>query len=281
MRRAVRMIAIHARPCAAAVILVSVMLLSGCTADAPAGAPVVLAATHTLEDSGLLDTLTAVFQASHPDYALRVIVSGTGVALEQARRGDVDVVLSHAPDAERAAMERGDVQDRHELMYNDFLIVGPAADPAGVAGMDDAAAALVRIAESTASFVSRDDRSGTNLRELALWDAAGRAPPDTATYIRSGTGMADALRVADERAAYILTDPATYAVLQPSLALVPLVTGDPRLRNTYSVMRVTRALHPEGGRVLADWLSGAEARALIEGFGVQEYGRPLFRTLDK
>lgn len=256
------------------------VLFSACTADGRASAPVVLAATHTLQDSGLLDTLTAAFHTTHPDYQLRVIVSGTGEALAQAKRGDVDVVLSHAPDAEQAALEQGDVQDRHELMYNEFLIVGPGADPAGVAGMSNAAAALVRIAEADQRFVSRDDRSGTSLRERALWDAAGRAPPDEATYIRSGVGMADALRIADERSAYILTDPATYAVLRPSLALVPLVTGDPRLRNTYAVMRVSRALHPDAGRVLADWLRGAQARSVIESFGVDEYGQALFAVIE-
>lgn len=260
--------------------LLLAVLIGACAGDAQSSAPVVLAATHTLQDSGLLDTLTATFHATHPDYQLRVIVSGTGEALEQAKRGDVDVVLSHAPDAERAALEAGDVQSRHELMYNEFLIVGPEADPAGVAGMSDAAAALVRIAEAEQRFVSRDDRSGTNLRELALWRDAGRAPPDNASYIRSGVGMADALRVADERAAYILTDPATYAVLQPSLALVPLVTGDPRLRNTYSVMRVARARHPDAGRVLEEWLKGAQARRVIESFGVQEYGRALFTLIE-
>ncbi len=246
----------------------ALLLLTACGApDAAPRADVVLATTHTLDDSGLLDSLTAAFRAEHPALHLRVVVSGTGEALEHARRGVVDVVLSHAPEAEAAAVRQGVVLDRHELMHNTFIIVGPADDPVGVRGMQDAPAALARIADSGARFVSRDDGSGTNLRELALWRDAGREPPAGSGYVRAGVGMADALRIADERAAYTLSDTATWAVLHDGLRLVPLVSGDPRLRNTYAVMRVAAAPDSTAARILAGWLTGPSARAVIARFG--------------
>ncbi len=254
-------------------------LLTACGGDT--GAPplrvVVLAATHTLEDSGLLDSLATAFDTSHTALRLRVTVSGTGEALEHARRGLADVVLTHAPEQERQALEAGVVLDRRELMYNTFVLAGPRDDPAGVRGMADAVAAFARLASNGASFVSRDDRSGTNLRELQLWRAAAVAPPSGGRYIRAGVGMADALRIADERRAYILTDTATLVILAGDLSLEPLVYGDPRLRNTYAVMRVTASRDSAAARVLADWLAGADAAAIIARFG----GRPgLFVPLN-
>ncbi len=257
-----------------------VALLAACS-EAPTRPQVVLGATHTLEDAGLLDALAEEFRTAHPDLALRVVVSGTGEALAYAGQGQLDVVLSHAPEAERAALERGDVTARRELMHNDFMIAGPASDPAGVRDAADARAAMARIAATrSARFVSRDDDSGTHMRELALWQAAGIAPPAGDSYIRAGVGMADALRIADQRQAYILTDPATYTVLRHSLALVPLQGSGPDLRNTYSVMRVTRAPDSAAARLLAGWLTGAAARRVILRFGVEDYGGPLFTPAD-
>lgn len=267
----------HRRYCATAALL---LLLASCGAPDGAARPeVILAATHTLEDSGLLDSLAAAFRAEHAEPRLRVVVSGTGEALEHARRGAVDVVLSHAPEAEADALRAGIVLDRRALMHNAFIIVGPPADPAGVRGMSDAAAALARIADRGARLVSRDDGSGTNLRELALWRDAGRARPTGDAYVRAGVGMADALRIADERAAYTLTDTATWAALRDGLELVPLVGGDPRLRNTYAVMRVAAAPDSAAARLLAGWLTGPSARAVIARFGARD-GRGLFLPAD-
>jgi len=246
------------------------MLLAACTGgDAGDGdrRSAVLAATYTLEDSGLLDSLAVAFRHAHPELHLRITVSGTGEALEHARRGLADVALTHAPEAEQQALHEGAVLDRHELMYNSFIVAGPAADPAGIRGMADAAAALARISETGARFVSRDDSSGTHMRELWLWRDAGSRTPAQGAYIRAGVGMADALRIADERGAYLLTDSATFVVLRDQLALVPLVYGDTRLRNTYSVLRVTAARDSAAARTLAGWLLGAEAADVIQRFG--------------
>jgi tungstate transport system substrate-binding protein len=255
-------------PARAIVIVLATLATLACAGDAAPRDTVVLAATHTLEDSGLLDSLAAAYRRNHPEHELRVIVSGTGEALEQARRGDVDVVLSHAPAAEQRAIERGAVADRAELMYNHFLIAGPAADPAGVRRRQSASAALAAIAHARAPFVSRDDSSGTHLRELELWEAAGARPPLHESYIRVGGGMADALRIADQRTAYVLTDQATFAVLRPSLALVPVFSGeqDPALRNTYAVMTARRARSPAAATLHA-WLQGDSARAIVARFG--------------
>lgn len=247
--------------------IVLAVVLTGCNAADDGRKTAVLAATHTLEDSGLLDSLAVAFRTEHPELRLRITVSGTGEALEHARRGLADVVVTHAPEAERRLLDEGAVLDRHELMYNSFIIAGPAADPAGIGGMTDSAAALARISEMGARFVSRDDSSGTHMRELGLWRDAGAQPPAGGDYIRAGVGMADALRIADERRAYLLTDSATFVVLRDHLSLVPLVYGDPRLRNTYSVMRVTAARDSAAARALADWLLGDQAADVIHRFG--------------
>ncbi|HEU5210129.1 MAG TPA: substrate-binding domain-containing protein [Longimicrobiales bacterium] len=255
---------------ALAALLLCAQLTACADADPDARRTVVLAATHTLEDSGLLDSLARAFRAAHPELHLRVTVSGTGEALEHARRGLADVLLTHAPEVEQQALADGIVLDRQELMYNSFVVAGPTADPAGIRGMTDAAAAFDRIADAGARFVSRDDRSGTNLRELRLWADAGVEPPAGGRYIRAGVGMADALRIADERGAYLLTDSATLVMLGDGLSLEPLVSGDARLRNVYSVMRVAAAPDSSAARMLAGWLLGEQARALIGSFGGEE-----------
>lgn len=250
------------------VVAAAVILGAACAKDTPQRDTVVLGATHTLEDAGVLDSLTVAFRQSHPAYTLRVVVHGTREVLELARRGDVDVVLTHAPAAEERAIERGDVADRRAVMYNHFVIVGPAADPAGAGSQTSAAAALAAIAAAGAPFVTRDDSSGTHTRELELWEAGHARPPRGAAYIRAGGGMADALRIADQRNAYTLSDTATFATLQRTLDLVVLFSNDDStLINTYAVMMVPRARNPDAGRVLHAWLAGDSARAVIERFG--------------
>ena len=256
---------VYLRAVAAAAAIVGA---AACAEDTSRDDVVVLGATHTLEDAGVLDSLTAAFRRAHPSYTLRVVVHGTREALELARRGDVDVVLSHAPAAEQRAVQRGDVADRTELMYNRFVIVGPAADPAGAGSQTSAAAALAAIAAAGAPFVTRDDSSGTHMRELELWEAGEARPPRGPPYVRAGGGMADALRIADQRKAYTLSDTATFAALQRTLDLVFMFGNDDSpLRNSYAVMMVPRARNPDAGRVLHAWLAGDSARAVIERFG--------------
>lgn len=234
---------------------------------------IVLATTTSTRDAGLLDSLLPVFER-RTGYKVKVIAVGSGQALEMGRRGDADVVLSHAPEAERALADSGYVVRRRPVMHNDFLIVGPEADPGRVTGID-AVAAFQRIAAARTAFVSRGDRSGTHLLEQRLWRLAGIAlPPHGAWLIESGQGMAATLQMADQKRAYTLTDRATYLAWRSRLQLAPLVEGDTLLYNVYHVME-TRGAN-RAARALADFLVSPEARALIARFGTTRFGQPLF-----
>ena len=249
---------------------------------------VLLATTTSTRDAGLLDSLLPVF-ARQTGYRVKVIAVGSGQALEMGRRGDADVVLSHAPEAERLLADSGYFLHRRLVMHNDFLIVGPAADPAGLRGLSDAVAALRRTAAARATFISRGDRSGTHQRELQLWKQAGVAPPTGAGvgaaagvgwYIESGQGMAATLQMADEKRGYTITDRATYLAWRDKLQLVPEVEGDSLLYNVYHVMEVNPKNAPRvntaGGKAFADFLVAPETQALIGAFGRSRFGQSLF-----
>src|SRR6266702_3409101 len=229
---------------------------------------VLLATTTSTRDAGLLDSILPVFERQS-GYHVTVIAVGSGQALELGRRGDADVVLSHAPEAERLLADSGYFPHRRLVMHNDFLIVGPAADPAGLRGLSDAVAALRRTAAARATFISRGDRSGTHQRELQLWKQAGVTPPAGAGvgvgvgwYIESGQGMAATLQMADEKRAYTITDRATYLAWRDKLQLVPQVEGDSLLYNVYHVMEVNPKNAPRvntaGGKAFADFLVAPE-----------------------
>src|SRR6266568_6616631 len=193
------------------------------TAQSP---QVLLATTTSTRDAGLLDSLLPVFERQ-TGYKVKVIAVGSGQALELGARGDADVVLSHAPEAEQALVDSGFFVSRRLVMHNEFLIVGPASDPAGLRGMSDAVAAFRRLAERRAPFVSRGDQSGTHQREQILWKRTGMtAPPRDGWYVESGQGMGATLQLADEKRAYTLTDRATYLAWRDKLQLVPMVEGD-------------------------------------------------------
>src|SRR5512143_1156516 len=202
---------------------------------------ILLATTTSTRDAGLLDSLLPVFERE-TGYQVKVVAVGSGQALALGRRGDADVVLSHAPEAERALADSGYLLRRRLVMHNDFLIVGPAADPAGLRGLTDAVAALRRLAAARALFVSRGDRSGTNLLELKLWRLAAIEPPaaggEGGWYLDAGQGMAATLQMADEKRAYTITDRATYLAWRDRVQLVPLAEGDSALYNVYHVMEV-------------------------------------------
>jgi tungstate transport system substrate-binding protein len=234
---------------------------------------VLLATTTSTRDAGLLDSLLPVFEAQS-GFKVKVVAVGSGQALEMARRGDADVVLSHAPEAEQVYVDSGFLVNRRRVMHNDFLIVGPAEDPAAIRGLDPVAA-WGRLARGAGAFVSRGDRSGTQLLELQLWRLAGVAPSGP-WYIESGQGMAATLQMADQKHAYTLSDRATYLAWRDRVQLVPLVEGDTLLYNVYHVMEARDARNPRGARALADFFVSASAQELIGKFGRSRFGRALF-----
>jgi tungstate transport system substrate-binding protein len=241
---------------------------------------IILATTTSTRDAGLLDSLLPVFE-HQTGYSVKVIAVGSGQALAMGRRGDADLVLSHAPEAERVLVDSGYFVRRRLVMHNEFLIVGPKADTAGVHTERDAVAALRRIAERHARFVSRGDQSGTHQRELQLWKRAGglpAAPRDW--YVESGQGMGATLLMADEKHAYTLTDIGTYLAWRSKLELVPLVDGDSLLYNVYHVLELNPRTAPRAnlaaGKALADFLVAPETQAKIGAFGKAQFGRSLF-----
>lgn len=246
--------------------------IESCT---PHPTEIILSSTTSTEDSGLFEAILPAFRDAHPDYRVRVIAVGSGEALRLAARGDADVALVHSPRAEEQFMAAGGGESRRPVMYNDFVIVGPADGPARVCGFLDAPSALACIARHGSPFISRGDDSGTHARERLLWAAAGIEPSGD-WYREAGQGMGAVLMMASERHAYTLCDRGTFLSLQDRLRLEVLVEGDPRLLNQYSVIVVRDAANLEGARAFADWITSAPAQEAIGAFGVDEFGRPLY-----
>src|SRR5882724_5647713 len=236
---------------------------------------VLLATTTSTRDAGLLDSLLPVFERQS-GYQVKVIAVGSGEALELGRRGDADVVLAHAPAAERVLLNSGYFVRRRLVMHNVFLIAGPPDDPAHLRGGHSAVAALRLIYSLGMPFVSRGDHSGTHLRELELWHRAGVPAPAGTWYMESGQGMGQTLQMAEEKRAYLLTDIATYLAWRDRVSLVPLVQGDPALYNVYHVLELNPKNAPrinvDGGRALADFFVAPATQKLIG-----EFGRRRFR----
>ncbi len=259
--------------------LAGLMVAAGAWGGCAGPQELLIASTTSTEDSGLFDVLLPAFSEAHPRYEVHVTAVGTGQALVLGRRKDADVLLVHAPAAESAFVANGYGTVRCEVMYNDFVIVGPSSDPAGISGEASAPEALARLAGAAADdeteFISRGDDSGTHRKERALWEAAG-VEPGGEWYMEVGQGMAEALRMAAEQRAYTLADRATYLAQRAGLDLVVLVEGDERLFNQYGVIPVTGATHPEAARGFARWITGPEAQALIGAFGTERFGQPLF-----
>ena len=227
-----------------------------------------LATTTSVQHSGLLDALLPAFR-EETRIEVRVHAAGSGRALEMLSDGIVDLALTHAPDAEARALGAHPAWRYRKIAFNRFVIVGPPGDPAGARQAPDAVDAFRRIAAARAPFVSRGDGSGTHEREQNLWTLAAAAP-DPAGFIVSGRGMAQALRHADERRAYTLSDEATFWQFARSLQLVALVEGDPRLLNTYALV------YPEtaAAEMFAEWLTSGDGRQRMAAFTVA--GRPAF-----
>ena len=250
-------------------------------AEEPTGeaAELLLATTTSTADSGLLDFILPAF-TEESGATVNVVAVGTGQSLQLGRDGNADVLLVHARALEDAFMEEGHGVRREDVMYNDFIILGPADDPAGIAGLTDAGEAMSLIAESESTFVSRGDQSGTHTKELSVWEAAGVEPAGD-WYISSGQGMGDVLTMANEQLAYTLSDRATYlAFTQQGIELEVLVEGDPVLFNPYGVIAVNPDKGPHIQAELADqfieWIISLPVQEMIAEFGVEEFGQPLF-----
>ena len=253
------------------------LALAACGGGGDERRPVILAATTSTQDSGLLDVLVPAFEAD-TGWRVRTIALGSGQAIALGRRGEADVVLAHSPDAERALMAAGVARDRRLVMVNDFVLVGPRADPARVTGRS-APAALAAIGRKRTPFVSRGDESGTHVFELKLWRRAG-VFPQGAWYQETGQGQSATLRLAAERGGYALTDRATFLATGADRDLRIVVDGSREMANPYHVIDLTRRagrrVNATGARALSDWLVGPRAQALIGGHGRRKHGHSLF-----
>ena len=248
----------------------------------PAGPPtqkaVILATTTSTQDSGLLDELIPIFEAQ-TGYAVKTIAVGSGQAIAMGQRGEADVLLVHSPDAEKALLADGAGVNRRIVMHNDFILLGPANDPAGLAKLGTTQC-LQRIVATKSLFLSRGDKSGTHAMELKLWKAAGVLPEGQAWYQQSGQGMGQTLAIAAEKKAYTLSDRGTYLALRKKLGLAILHEGDAALMNVYHVMEVNPARFPKvnaaGARAFADFMVSKAVQTRIKVFGIATYGSPLF-----
>jgi len=265
---------------AALVVAVLLVVLDPTVArgQAPTSRTVIVSTTTSTQDSGLLDVLVPMFERQ-TGYAVKTISVGTGQALALAARGEADVTLAHAPAIEKKYVDEGKLRHRRLVMYNDFVIIGPEADPARIRGEKCAVAAVKRIAEAKARFVSRGDKSGTHTLELNLWKEAG-VTPGAPWYIESGQGMGATLGIADDRGAYTLTDRATLLAFAKRVNLKTMVEGDRPLLNVYSVMEVNPANGPRvnaaAGKLFADFMVSPEVQEVIKTFGRDKYGQALF-----
>ncbi len=262
-------------------LLIVSFAASACGPAKPATPSMILATTTSTQDSGLLDVLIPAFEAK-TGYQVKIVAVGSGAAMKMGQEGNADVLLVHSPAAEKTFMSDGYGTDRRLVMHNDFIIVGPAADPAGIKSAGSAVEAFQKIAAAGAMFISRGDESGTNSKELALWkssnlDPKGRAAP---WYIETGQGMGATLTVASEKAAYTLTDRATFLANQDNLSLEILNEGDNALLNVYHVIIVNHEKWPNtnvnGATAFTDYVVSKAGQDLIGKFGADKYGQALF-----
>ncbi|RJP47959.1 MAG: tungsten ABC transporter substrate-binding protein [Anaerolineaceae bacterium] len=253
------------------------LLISACSPK-PSNPNLILATTTSTQDSGLLDVLIPLFEAES-GYTVKTVAVGTGAALKMGEEGNADVMLVHAPSSEVALMEAGWGRERFLVMHNDFVIVGPASDPAKIKNMPTVEA-LKKIFDVGTNFITRGDDSGTNKMEISLWGKAAVDPNGQAWYIDSGQGMGATLTIASEKMAYTLTDRATYLATKDNLQLEILVEGDPSLLNVYHVITVNPDKWPkinyEGALAFANFMIDPATQKIIGEFGVDKFGQSLF-----
>ncbi|MDI9570962.1 MAG: substrate-binding domain-containing protein [Pseudomonadota bacterium] len=263
----------------------SLLLLAGAVAaDAARPAPakqrnLILATTTSTQDTGLLDVLIPIFEKK-TGYFVKTIAVGSGQAMAMGSKGEADVLLVHSQAAEKKFMEAGNGVNRRLVMHNDFIVVGPPADPAALKGTKKATEGFKKLSAANALFVSRGDLSGTHVKEMDIWKAAGIKPEGHRWYQQTGLGMGQTLNVAAEKKGYTLTDRGTYLALKKSLGMDILLEGDAVLLNIYHVMEVNHAKWPKvnaaGAKAFADFMVSKEVQKIVKTFGVDKYGSPLF-----
>lgn len=260
------------------VLIACMPSLLGCSCGSGQSETLVLATTTSTRDTGLLDVLLPAF-TEKTGIKVKAVAVGSGQALELGRRGDADVLLSHAPAAEEQFTAEGYGEVRRPLMYNDFVVVGPESDPAKAKGAASVREVFQRVARSKSPFVSRGDQSGTHMKEGQLWEMSA-VKPEGDWYIEAGAGMAEALRMANQKRAYTLSDRATFLSQRNLLELTVAHEGDRSLRNHYCVIVVSPRRNPnvrhDAAGKLADFLLSSEGRKIIAGFGFSQYGQQLF-----
>ena len=276
-------------------VIVAVALvfsISGCAQQAAAPAPaqkpatsdVVLASTTSTQDSGLFDVLIPAFEKDNPQYKVKVIAVGSGQAIKMGQTKDADVLLVHSPAAEIKLIADGFATTRTPVMHNDFVLVGPKTDPAGVKASKNTTEAMTALQSAgkagKALFITRGDASGTNAKELTLWAKSGITTPTPAAdkwYLSTGQGMGETLKVTDEKAAYTLADRATWLSAAASLPGLEIVfEKDKAMLNPYTVIVVPDSKNQAGGQAFADWILSPAGQKVIAEFGVAKYGQQLF-----
>ena len=262
------------------IALLAATLLSGISCKTKTrDTEIILATTTSTYDSGLLDELLPVFEEEF-GYSVKPIAVGTGEAISMGERGEADVILVHSRKSEDAFVADGFGTERYDVMHNDFVIIGPEEDAAGIKGLD-AAKTYAAIAGTESLFASRGDNSGTNKKEISIWEAAGIVPEGD-WYMETGQGMGATLRIADEKGIYTMTDRGTYLSQQDNLILVVLVEGDSILFNPYGIIPVDPEKHPDlginyqGAMKLVEFITGQKGQDIIREFGKEKFGQPLF-----
>lgn len=267
-------------------VLIAFVVLIATASLSPAQAAekqknLILATTTSTQDSGLLDVLIPIFE-KQSGFFVKTISVGSGQAMKMGERGEADVLLVHSPEAEKAFVAQGFGIDRKLVMHNDFLILGPASDPAKIRDAKTSAEAFKRISKAGALFLSRGDNSGTDAKEKGLWKAAGIKPEGQKWFQQTGLGMGETLNIASEKQGYLLSDRGTFLALNKKrhLGLEILVAGEPKLLNIYHVIEVNPAKWPKvnaaGAKAFSDFMVSKPTQEVITHFGVKQFGSPLF-----
>ena len=259
-------------------LLIAGLLIGACHLSYAQVQRLKISSTTSTDNTGLFGALNPPFEKMF-NCRVDVIAQGTGKALKTGEMGDSDVVFVHSRPAEDKFMEEGHGVNRRDVMYNDFIMIGPQDDPAEIKGLKDASEALRRIAHRKLRFVSRGDDSGTHKKEKALWNETG-IPPQGEWYVEAGQGMGAVLQIANEMNAYTMSDRGTFLAYQQKINLAILTEGDAALFNPYGIMAVNPAKHPHVNYVLAmayiGWVTSPEGQGIIRDFGKDKFGQPLF-----